>query len=367
MIEKKLNVLASVKPKEYDDNVNFDLDKFALNGLSAEMEKQLLDDKFILGRIAILGQCSVIYAQPGTGKTLLVLALLCKSIEKGDINAKDVYYINADDDFRGLVNKLKIAEEYGFWMLVPGMMLSDGQRFDEKILINLLRSRSLNDKARGKVLVLDTLKKFAEVMSKSQVSNFMKWIRGFVSNGGSVILLAHVNKNRNEEGGVIYAGTADVVDDTDCAYTLDEIAIDKSKGMRSVKFSNIKARGDNAIEAVYEYSIAKGASYYEKLKSVRLLGDEEKNAAIKRKIIEQNLNNNDEAIQIIKDVIRRGITKKTEIIKAAMEEGLSNRAVKKVLKAHEGSKYADGQLWRVKIGPDNAHIYSLNLKNEWGV
>ena len=46
----------AMKPDEV-----FDLSKFSLNGCAREMESKMLDDKFILGRMAILGQSTVIY------------------------------------------------------------------------------------------------------------------------------------------------------------------------------------------------------------------------------------------------------------------------------------------------------------------
>lgn len=102
-----------------DDAELFDLDSFALNGQSGELEKQLVDDKFILGRIAILGQATVIYAPPNTGKTLLMLAMLRDGIISGEVDASSVYFVNADDHFKGALEKLKLAEKHGFKMLVP--------------------------------------------------------------------------------------------------------------------------------------------------------------------------------------------------------------------------------------------------------
>jgi len=64
--------------------MQFNLASFALNGSGAEMEAKMLDDKFILGRMAILGQSTVIYAKPNTGKTLLAIAAgLFKSADEG--------------------------------------------------------------------------------------------------------------------------------------------------------------------------------------------------------------------------------------------------------------------------------------------
>ena len=73
------------------------------------------------------------------------------------------------------------------------------------------------------MLILDTLKKFTDIMDKRKETEFMKAAREFVLHGGSLILLAHVNKHADAEGRVVYSGTSDVVDDIDCAYTLEVI------------------------------------------------------------------------------------------------------------------------------------------------
>ena len=97
-----------------DEPPVFDLAKFSMNGQAATMEAQMLEDKFVLGRMAILGQSTIFYAKPNAGKTLLILWLLIQAIRKGEIRAQDVFYINADDTHKGLVFKLKLAEKHGF-------------------------------------------------------------------------------------------------------------------------------------------------------------------------------------------------------------------------------------------------------------
>ena len=338
-------------------DTEYDLDTFALNGQSADLEKQLLDDKFILGRIAILGQVTVIYAPPNTGKTLLMLAMLRQGIRSGEVEAANVYFVNADDHFKGAVQKLKLAEESGFKMLVPSY-----NGFKAEMMEAILREQCLMGKARGMVLILDTMKKFTDLMSKSKGTDFMKAVREFVSHGGSIILLAHTNKHRNEAGGLIFAGTADVVDDCDCAYTLDTVTSNTDAGVESVKFENFKARGDNAIEEVYQYDdISDGMSYVAKLESVQLLSKEEKQLALKRKAVDGLLARNADAIKVIERLIRSGTTQKTEIIKAAGDDGISKAKAIKVLREHEGANFIVGQRWTVTILEKNSHVYKLNL------
>ena len=44
----------------------------------------------------------MIYAKPNTGKTLLVIWMLIQAIKDKKIDGKNVHYINADDDYKGL-------------------------------------------------------------------------------------------------------------------------------------------------------------------------------------------------------------------------------------------------------------------------
>ena len=74
----------------------------------------MLDDKFVMGLMAIIGQSTVFYAKHNVGKTLIGLYLLIEKIKTGEIDPADIYYINADDTHKGLVYKLKLAERYGF-------------------------------------------------------------------------------------------------------------------------------------------------------------------------------------------------------------------------------------------------------------
>jgi hypothetical protein len=119
------------------DSKKFNLAGFSLNGSSSEMKKKMLSDVFVLPGIALLGQATIIYAKPNTGKTLLTLNRLIESINAGTIKAEDVYYINADDTYKGLVEKLELVEQHGFNMLAPGHNGFKAKEFS-KYLSNLI-------------------------------------------------------------------------------------------------------------------------------------------------------------------------------------------------------------------------------------
>lgn len=332
-----------------------DLDDFVLNGLSEEMEKQMLDDKMVLGNIAILGQATVIYAKPGTGKTLLTIWLLIEKIKSGEIRGADVYYIDADDHYKGLVQKTKLAEQHGFKIMSPSH-----KSFKPENLQTILVNRIDSGKATGTVIILDTVKKFTDLMSKQKTSLFTETVRQFISHGGTVVMLAHVNKHRGEDGKLIYAGTSDLVDDADCTYTLDLVHTDPTTGTRTVRFENFKSRGDVAMEAVYQYDYNPDVEYYGKLQSVVAVGEDEYAQAEKRRKNEEMVQEHQTAIGAIRKCIVDGITQKTALVNAARDlSDLSRKKLKAVLSAHTGRDASAGHLWYIAVGDKNTHNYRL--------
>jgi len=334
----------------------FDLKKFSLTGQAENMRKQMLDEKYVLGKMAILGQSTVFYAPPNAGKTLLTLWMIIEGINSGEINGEDVFYINADDNFKGVVHKLELAERHGFEMLVPGH-----KGFQSDALHTYLAELVRQNNARGKILILDTVKKFTDLMHKEKSSKFGECVRQFVSHGGTVIMLAHTNKHRDDENKVVYSGTTDLVDDADCAYTLDVVTEEKANGLRTVQFTNFKSRGDVANEAVYRYDFADGTTYRERLNSVEAVGQAERQEAEKRKRLDMVLNKNRNAVEVLKECISEGIVNKTELIAQAHERsGITKAKIRAALIDHTGSKISEHQFWHVNVKDKNAHVYQLN-------
>jgi hypothetical protein len=161
-----------------------------------------------------------------------------------------------------LALKAALADEYGFHML------SDGLRgFDPNKFLAHLASMAKSGQAYGTVVVLDTVKRFCDLMDKRRASEFTQLVRRFVLAGGTVIALAHVNKH-TRDGEPVYAGTSDLVDDFDCAYTLKLVPAPDA-ATKVVLFKNIKRRGDVALEAAYSYSAAADLDYSELVASVQ--------------------------------------------------------------------------------------------------
>ena len=95
------------------------LRSWSSTGNSKNMRQRMLDDKFVIKDMSILGQLTAIYAAPNTGKTLLILRGLVEQIKAGQIDGRNIYYVNADDHGKGQVEKLEIAEQHHIQMLLP--------------------------------------------------------------------------------------------------------------------------------------------------------------------------------------------------------------------------------------------------------
>lgn len=344
--------LATIATESSNDE-KFSLDRFALNGQSAAMEAQMLEDAFILGRLAILGQSTAIYAPPNAGKTLITLSLMIEGIESGAVNPDSLYYINADDNFKGLVIKLKLAERHGFKMLAP----HHNEFKLEEFCAYLLRLVA-DQTARGVIVVLDTIKKFTDIMDKRASTNFGKVVRAFIQAGGSVIMLAHVNKHRDEDDKVIAAGTSDIIDDVDCAYTLD--TAEQTHGVYLATFENKKSRGDVVPTATYRYERHLGQGYEELLASVKAVTNQELSQSTRAKEIHQSQQTNSELINILVGIMQEGLTLKGEIVKEAVARSdYGKDKFRQVLRIHTGDSFLMGHYWTMTTGEKNAQSYAL--------
>jgi AAA domain len=325
-------------------------EKFSLLGYSKDIEKQAGDEKMLLGNVAVLGQLTVFYADPNTGKTLIVIYLLIAAIRAGRVKAKQVFYINVDDNLNGLVHKLRVAEAFGFHMVADGH-----QGFKVTDFIGTLTEMIEQDQAHGVVIILDTLKKFSNLMDKAHTTGFNKILRRFVMKGGTVIALAHTNKKRDPDGKPIYAGTSDVVEDFDCAYLMIGQTEPKFADKKVVQFENIKRRGNVALTATYTYSIASNQTYDQLLASV------EEIAEVQFLSLDSNMDIIAEKaiIHAIVDLIGSGTNTKMALADAAAARaGISKRKATQVLEKYTGTDPAFSK-WTFAVKDRGAKVYAL--------
>lgn len=67
----------------------------------------------------------------------------------------------------------------------------------------------------GVVLILDTLKKFADLMSKGGTREFFRLMRSLTQRGATIIALGHTNKHRGMDGKLMFEGVGDIRNDVD--------------------------------------------------------------------------------------------------------------------------------------------------------
>lgn len=326
------------------------LAKYSLRDLLPSLEKQMVEEVLILGSIALLGQATVIYALANTGKTLIVLCLIIESIKQGLIKPSELYYINMDDNSRGLVDKGRLAEEYGFHMIADGH-----QEFEAKNFRAAMEKMIATDTAKGVIVVLDTLKKFVNTMDKGRSSDFAKVIRQFSLKGGTVIALSHANKHPGADGRTVYSGTTDIVDDFDCAYTLATVSQQVDANLRVVEFTNIKRRGNVALSAAYSYVLEREVPYNELLLSVQAV-DTDQLVPIK---FAAEVQSDAPVITAIEACIKDGVNTKMKLADAsAKRANISKRYALQIIDRYTGEDTTKHR-WNFTVGNRGAKVYGI--------
>jgi hypothetical protein len=352
--EQSKNQAQASPPHENDERKEiFDFSQFSINEDIEAMKKSALEQVYLLDGIALVGQVTVIYAKPNTGKTLLLLSLLIDSVLKGRIKGSNIHYVNADDDYNGMLNKAELLTKHEINTVTPGY-----KGFEPKLLTDYMRRMVETGNARGQVIALDTLKKFTEVMDKKISSDFMRAVGEFISHGGSIILLAHTNKNRSAEGKVVAGGTSDISDDASCAYTLDETSDDGHT--KQVLFENIKMRGNVVKTVAYSYDSSSQASWLDRFNSIKKIDDGLINDAKKQRDIKNDKEKDQDIIEAFIRCINYGIITRTALIDGVREEtGLGRGKVIAVLNKYTGTAIDRGNLWKVTRGLHGSVTYSL--------
>lgn len=328
---------------------------YSITGSSKAMRKKMLADTYVLDRVAILGQWTTLYASPNTGKTLLVLWMLKQALEAGRIDGASVFYVNADDSYRGVVEKTELAEEWGFHMLAPNQ-----NGFSSSDITQLMIDLAESGEAHGVVLVLDTLKKFTDLMQKKEAANFGNISRGFVSSGGTLVCLAHTNKHKSGDGRSVYSGTSDIRDDSDCVYIIEKADGSQVDGISSVEFVNDKARGDVADRLSFSYKRFSGQSYRDLIASVQCIDAVEMGWRRLKSEMAARLEEDTPYIEAICAAIESGITSKAKLVSHVNSEtGLSHNKLRKLIADRTGTDYGIGHRWSLSVGSHNTSTYAL--------
>jgi hypothetical protein len=326
---------------------------YSLRGQATTFEESMVEATPILGDLCLAGQSTVWYAAPNAGKTLIALKLLVEAIRGQRIAPGNAYYINADDGNEGFATKLRILDDLGAHTLAPGFA-----GFKAADLAGLLREMAETNTAAGTIIIVDTLKKFADLMHKKEASAFGDAARQYVMRGGTLLGLAHVNKNPGANGKPSYAGVADIVQDADAAYMMSALEDVGDGQERVVEFQTFKLRGPGVGKVAYAYAADAGLSYHERLASVRVVDP---------KLFEEferfQAEKSDAHILVaIASCISDGIVQKMALAKAAAGRAhVSERAVIRALEAYTGDDLEKDR-WTYVVRERGAKVFELLAK-----
>ncbi len=325
--------------------------KLSVTQRLAEVENNLLRTDFAIDEMALLGQITLFYAQPNTGKTLLIMSFLIESIKAGRLKGSDVFYINADDNYNGLFEKGKIADKYGFHMINPHEAKSSPEG-----IMELFKEIGEEGDLKNKVIVLDTLKKFTDMMSKASLSEFFEVLRSLCIKGATIIIAGHCNKHLDADGELVYEGTGDTLSDCDCAYAIYKMSDPESES-QVVEFRNIKDRGKVASKVSYQYLKNDSLTYEDMVNGVTKLTNQQ---AVYQKHEKQKSDEMEEfkdEISFIKQALLGQPLNQTEIqqqLKLSEDPFKpSRRSVSEAL-----TKFS-GELWEKTNGSHNQSIYQI--------
>lgn len=172
-------------------------------------------------------------APPNAGKTAIAREAAAAIASAGF----EVYYFNLDAGADDIKYHHAHAEEHGYRLLAP---LKDGTTDDDAKRV--IDAMLMADDLAHVVVILDTLKKFADLFSKRDAPIFYKKLRALTRRGCTVLALAHTNKYKSDTGELVPDGVGDLKNDCDMLMFLYHIKDDVTGDLTvSTKFDKERA------------------------------------------------------------------------------------------------------------------------------
>ena len=327
-------------------------DQYCIDDLDELGEPAALD--FLVPNMIVRGEFSVIYADPNVGKTLVIVKSLINAVEAGTIRGDQVIYINADDSSHGAALKGRLLIQYGIRTIIPSY-----QNFSVDDLEKTMVDESDNGRAKGRVIIVDTLTQFADAVDVKQSRQFAKTARRFVMAGGSIVVLAHTKKDRDLSGNPVYRGTTDIRDSCDCSIIAK---VEEDGSTRTVCFKSDKVRGGGHREVRFQYDNGKDLDYTERLSSLRELTEEQAEVDNQFRSYQRQLVIDKPTIEVMIEILEHGPLQKTDFSKRTKDKsGASRSNVLRIVENYEVSRCGLSGFWVcTNTGANNAMVYTLS-------
>jgi len=222
-----------------EDNPLQDISMTDLKAIKSKIQ-QTAGAKVLIKGICKQQTVAVLCAPPNAGKSALLFYWAAPDLAE---QGYKVTYIDADSSASDHLVMSEFAEAKGFLWLNPfaPYELPNGERLtpDEFLEIVLRDARG-----KGNVIIIDTLKKFADLMQKDKLKKFFVKMREFTTSGGSVIIASHTNKYTMPDGRWKFEGTNEIESECDMLSYFYRTPKEKSEDHYVISVYSDKTRGD---------------------------------------------------------------------------------------------------------------------------
>lgn len=318
-------------------NFHFDwVEQFTLS--RAELDA-IAEPEWIIPNLIIAGHLILIPAEPNGGKTTIMLYLSSLMAKKG----RNVLYVNADTASSDAKAAAIYAEENGFSMLLPDFKVGLSVKNVGQYLVKLAKE---DVDLSGYVIIIDTLKKIIDVLDKRFNKIFFSLMRKLTAKGMTIILLAHTNKHKNEQGLPVYEGTGDMRSDVD--ELIYFLPVKNNDGSMTVTTKPDKVRG--TFEPI-TFTIS----------TDRKVRQEQQAIDVAKLNYQKTQQAKDQSsIDMIVSILTGSALNQKEILARAIPDGLGERICKSILGRYSDQQTALPVFWTTKKGSGKEVIYELN-------
>jgi len=199
--------------------------------VTEEYCQMLGEEQWIFQNLIIKNQIIVIIAKSGGGKTTIFYNFVCPWILR---NHPDIQILYLDCDSPASDHKMmkSLEKKMGnrFCWLNP---VTHGK--NAAFMIEKLRKiAAARKRLENKIFILDTLKKFLNLMDKSSAKPFFELLRELISLGATIVLLGHANKYRDKEENLVFEGVGDIQNDADALIFFERITAPDGQDITTV-------------------------------------------------------------------------------------------------------------------------------------
>lgn len=322
--------------------------------VSNEYVNSLGQERFIYENLLIQQHVVTIISMSGSGKTTFFYFVVAPALAKKGLT---VWYIDADSPASDHKKMKEVANKHGFRFLNPD---TNRGTSSESLIADLKKIADAHQDMTDNVFFLDTVKKFADLMSKGSMKEFYKLARKLANLGATIVLLGHANKYRDKDGNLVFEGVGDVRSDSDELIQLES----KKNSSGGIDVTTVVDSDKGAkVRGVFKpfsfnISASREITFYDKPKNV----------------VDRNISATPKATDNeILDAIFEYLKTATEPVKqkqladhVASMTGAGIRRVKQLIVQNAGLKESpqggDSQ-FVYTVGLKNAHLYELLKKD----